>query len=383
MKKAFVFVCMLSAAVLSGQDHRLITIDLSQISLDDLNPVDADLSRAQLHFAGPIELMISNITYEGVSYAALLRFDGIDTVEVLPPFTMSPEGMPSAIDLSEVRITIQDDGLYLSNVIADGFYFSGNLVPTEDLNLVVAPPVYLDGIVEDRGDEVQQLMQQLQAERAARAAIEQELAAAQQELSELGHRPAAIPGVSGEGDMLHSGWIGGTAALGSWSLDGRALHQQDGRQVFAKYVVPIQQNANHITYTFNGRGETSGRAGFGLHILASRSANSDLYGFGSSYLVWVTRNPASYGTEQTFVQVYRSRSDVDMVEVANVGISSFIGTDQNYAIHVDRPGGIITVSVNGEEVLQYTNSSPLAAGSVVAARAMGEASFSDLAVYTH
>lgn len=383
MKKAFLFAIFLSTTVLFAQDHGLINVDLSQVSLDHLNPADADLSRAQLHFAGPVELMISNITYEGVSYAALLRFDGIDTVEILPPFAASPDGMPAAIDLSEIRITIEEDGLYLSNVIADGFYFSGTLVPTEELDLLVAPPVFLDGVVDTGAEELAQLRQQLQDERRARQAAEQELAAAHQELAQLGHTAAPAPVTSRDADVLHAGWVGGTAALGSWALEGGVLHQRDSRQLFAKYVVPVQQNANQLTYAFRGRGSASGRAGFGMHVLASRSSNSDLYGFGSSYLIWVTRNPASYGTDQTFVQIYRSRSDVDMVEVASAGIRGSIASDQDYEIHVDRPAGIITVSVNGVEVLQYSDASSLAAGTVVAARAMGEAVFANLEVHTH
>ncbi|MFH2114968.1 MAG: hypothetical protein ABIJ86_10740, partial [Spirochaetota bacterium] len=119
------------------------TVDLGKVDPASLDLRQADLSRASVYFSGPVDLLVTDVYYMGVPYAALLKHDGSGRVEIAVPPTTSPRGMPVALDLSNIKFALTADGIQVSNIMADGFLVSGKLVPTRDLDLMVSPPIVL------------------------------------------------------------------------------------------------------------------------------------------------------------------------------------------------------------------------------------------------
>jgi hypothetical protein len=173
-----------------------------------------------------------------------------------------------------------------------------------------------------------------------------------------------------------SGMARGTVGLGNWTRQGDRFAQTDSGQKFAKYVVSQRQDSSELLYSFTGRANGSGWRGYGLHFLASDYDSTDKYGLGSSYLVWVTRDPAAYQTDQTFVQLYKSFSDVHMVQVASKAIDSSITSSNDFEVYVNRNNNQISVSANGNHVFTVNDTQMYRSGSGMALRALGNAEFS-------
>lgn len=420
MKKVVIsLLCVLITVSAFGQ-----SLDLSQIELSDLDLTQADLSEAKLYFAGPVDLLIRGVKYMGSEFTALLKYDGLGTVEIDVPANPSA-AVPYALDLSEVQLSLVADGILMSNVIADGRYFSGKLVPTGDLNLAVAPGITIGGVagIADLSDDVNELRSDIStlrrqlasaesaadaaegelaaAERAADAAerevaaaeraadtAEGELADAETQIASLQSRLERAGGgavdprevVAAVTRSVKSGFGGGGSLAGSWSLSGSSLRQSSAVDLFAKYTVPVNQNANELVYTFGGTGSATGWSGYGIHILASGSSDGELYGFGSSYLVWVTRDIDATQTEQTFIQLYRSYDDVHMVQLASQAIAGSISSPIDVTVYVNRSDGLIVLGVGDEAIVSYEDSSIIRSGTSVVARTLGPATISGLSV---
>jgi hypothetical protein len=105
-----------------------------------------------------------------------------------------------------------------------------------------------------------------------------------------------------------------------------------------------------------------------------------MYGFGSSYLVWITRDPANTQSDQTFVQLYRSYDDVRMVQLASQAVSASISSPIDVTVYVNRGDGMIVVGVDGEAVITFEDPRIIRSGSAVAVRALGPATVSGLEV---
>lgn len=410
-KVMLVLLCLALAVGAFGQD-----VDLSRVELADLDLTRADWSNASFYFAGPVDLLVRGIVYMGVEYAAVLQYDGMGTVRIAAPQNPSTEGLPFALDLSKVQLSVVEDGIVVSNVIADGYYFSGKLVPTPTLDLAVSPQITMGGVatVPDLRQEVAMLEGQLSAMRRAVTNLESaqrttqselsgargELSSAQTELSaaqaqitslerQLSAARAAAPAavvvdplavVAEVTRTVKTGFTGGSSVLGTWSLSGNQIRQTDADQFFAKHRIPVTQNANELVYMFRGSGQTRGWSGYGLHLLASGSADSRLYGHGTSYLVWVTRDPLNTQSDQTFVQLYRSYSDTHMVQVANYAVNQAMDRPMDLTVYVNRGEGRIIVGANGEFALTYVDPSMIRSGSEVVVRSLGPATLSALAV---
>ena len=303
-----------------------------------------------------------------------------------------------------MRFAFAPDGILVNDLIADGYYFSGKLVPTPSLGLALAPPLVAGGsaVPPDRSAELGRLLNEaatlrqnvsraernLDAAVTARTQAEQSLADSRARVATLEAQlqTAAVQPTGLVEAALQvtrpvvSGWAGGSGVLGSWTLAGTTLRQTSASQFYAKYVLPVQQNANELVYTFRGTGSATGWSGYGLHFLASGSRNGTLYGYGSSYLVWVTRDPGNTQSDQTYVQLYRSYDDVKMVQIASKAITGPIDRALDVAVYVNRATGIIGVGVGQQLVLDYRDPAIVRTGSQVAARTLGTATISDLNV---
>ena len=419
MKKvAIVLVCLLVSMGAFGQP-----VDLDQIELSELDFSQADWSGARFYFAGPVDLFVQGITYMGTEYSAVLQYDGWETVSIASPRVTSTEGLPRMLDLSQIELSLAEDGVAVSNVIADGYYFSGKLVPTPELDLVVAPEIRMgrsaaapdqSAQVDGLRREVNDLRRRLAAAESEKTALEAAQAAAAAEKASLERQLAdakaatptttvvrapavpattAAPGlaslatdvrsaIAGVNRVVLSGFDGGRPILGSWSVAGNQLNQSAADQRFAKYRVPVSQNADELVYTFSGTGQANGWSGYGIHILASGATNERLYGHGSSYLVWVTRDPARMHSDQTFVQLYRSTSDTQMVQVASVAVDQPISTPLDITVYVNRPEQRIILGVGNEPLFSYADANMIGSGTDVVARALGRATLNTLSVKT-
>lgn len=393
MKKTVALVLALAlATAVFGQ-----SVDVGEIEIRDLDLTKADLSDAQFYFAGPVDLLVLGVEYMGEEYAALLKYDGRGRVEIAVPSQTTPQGLPYALDVSEVRATLVSDGIRLSNVIADGHYFAGKLVPTSQLDLAVAPPIEMGGEAGDSGlaEDVTELREQLADLRSRVAQTESERDEAREQLGDARSQVASLEdrlqtAGRGAGDALEPvtnvrrtvtrGFGGGSAVSGTWSTSGNRLSQTSANELYAKYVVPVRQNANELVYTFEGSGASRGWSGYGLHFLASESESGDLYGYGSSYLVWITRDPRHTQSESTFVQLYRSFDDVHMVQLANRAIPRSIDGSFEVTVYVNRSEGTIVLGIDGDPVLTFENADLIRSGSAVASRALGAATLSDFEV---
>jgi len=138
-------------------------VDLSQLDVSRLDLTQADLSEAEFYFAGPVDLLVRRIEYMGAEYAALLKYDGRGNVEVAVPSRTSAAGLPHALDLSEIQLSLGADGIRVGNVIADGFCFSGKLIPQNPPMLAVSPTISMGGVAgtADLTDDVTRLQGQV------------------------------------------------------------------------------------------------------------------------------------------------------------------------------------------------------------------------------
>lgn len=177
-----------------------------------------------------------------------------------------------------------------------------------------------------------------------------------------------------------SGFGGGESLLGTWTAGSR-LSQTDAGSLFAKYAIPGMQGANRTLYTFDATTSADGRVGYGLHFYASDDVTGRGYGFGNSYLVWLTRDEAYYQNDNTYVQVYRSYNDVRMLQIASVAIDADITDTNEVQALYDRLTDTITVWVNGDEALSIPVAGDVNSGDKVAFRTLGgPVTFSNAAV---
>ena len=173
----------------------------------------------------------------------------------------------------------------------------------------------------------------------------------------------------------------GTAQIGSWAVAEGALLQRDPNQYFAKYLVEVPQSPRRTLYRFTAASLDEGWVGVGLHIFVS-NVDKRGYGLGDSLLIWFTRDPAVYGTENTFLQVYRSSDDVNMGRVAGAMISEPIADSLDVAILYEPDTGYLTVSVNGEDKIRYRAWFDITRGVQIALRTLGRARFDEFTVHT-
>lgn len=384
-------------------------VDLGKVDLATLDLKQADLSRASVYFSGPVDLLVTNVYYKGVPYAALLKHDGTGRVEIAVPPTTSPMGMPAALDLSKIKFALTADGIQVSNIMADGFLVSGKLVPTRDLDLLVSPPIVLarpaaPPVAADASaalrTQVSSLQRDLSAAQAAKTDADRKAAEANNRVTALeaqvraasaSARPApaapaasapltAVDIVRAVSRPVKSGWAGGLPARGSWSTVGEALRQTSAGEKFAKYAMPVQQDTDELVYTFQGTGSTSAWSGYGLHFLGSGSKQNDMYGYGSSYLVWVTRDQGNTQSDKTFVQLYRSYDDIRMVQLASKAINESIGATLDITVYVNRRTGVVGVGVGTTPVIEFYDPSVIRSGTHVVGRALGQATMTNLKI---
>jgi len=144
------------------------------------------------------------------------------------------------------------------------------------------------------------------------------------------------------------GFDSGKSISGDWIFTGKAIAQNNSLLPHAKYSIQLEQKNSNYLYSCTAQATGIGRIGYGLHLFAGNSGPGDLYGFGNSLLFWVTRDNGHYGNPGTYVQLYRSYSDANMIEIGSVLVAEQITDELKIEAYVNIDLGIISVSVNGD-----------------------------------
>lgn len=416
-----------------------LTYQIPQVDPTMIDPNAVNLEDANFYFQGPMEIYVDGLEYGGVEYSALLLYDGEGNLAVARP----PSGArlrPQGLDFSNVEISLTSDGrIRVANMIGDGYVWTGSLryAPTATRHMtlaempkVVGPVVSpgerqalakvdrLEGQVDNlrvainrsqnqvndlerqlrqRQDQLQQREETIQQLRGGNRAmadlqdrlesrddriseLERDLDDAEERIAELESRvsTAAVTRLVRLPSLVQRGFRGGDAALGSWSGTS-TLRQRDGDQYYAKYVIPARQSGNEYTYTFSGKSNEAGWVGLGLHMLAANAGTANGYGFGRSYLVWLTRDPKNQ-TDNTYVQLYQSFDDVRMIQIASAAIPFDVADGVEVAVHVNRQQRQMRVFVDGNYAFTYPMEGRIMSGTSVALRALGSVQFDELEI---
>ncbi len=182
---------------------------------------------------------------------------------------------------------------------------------------------------------------------------------------------------------LLEGFSSGEARMGQWSVSDATAEQNDRGEYFSRFALPLEQMSRPTLFRFTARSlEREDWTGFGLHLFASSVERPMGYGHGESLLIWFTRDPESYGSDNTFLQIYRSSDDVAMGRVAGGVIPEVITDEMAIEVLYQPESGDITVAVDGEVKLLYNGWFGIDEGVEIALRTKGRGRFEDLAVLT-
>lgn len=170
------------------------------------------------------------------------------------------------------------------------------------------------------------------------------------------------------------------AVTGDWRLSRSRAVQDDPDAFYAKLRLPFEQDATPRHYRFLASSLDPGWVGLGLHFAVESVERPAGYGHGESILVWLTRDPATYGVSDTFVEVYISYDDVNMERVAQARSPSRLAERTALEILFDPAAGFLTIAVNGVEYLRYRLTLPPGASAELTVRTLGRAMVEDLEV---
>jgi hypothetical protein len=398
------------SAELGAQDIDIQAIDPSQVDLSKV-----DLTDVAFYFEGPLELYISGIRYGENTYAAILNYDGGRTIDVEVPEVVTTEGKPQTVDLTRVGMIADPRGIRLEDVMVDGILYSGWLSVTrnnrlaveslESVRRVAALGEYreelnqeieqLEALLKVKNERIERLNSQIEEMpeeervRELRSQVNELEDQVEQQSSTIADLRSRLREARTEAwetaaqrltRRLFSGFGSGSPAYGSWQASAGSVSQSDAGVRYAKFAIPVSQNAGEMLYTFSGRASGSGWRGYGLHFLASASSSSDGYGYGKSYLIWVTRDVSHYQSPQTRVQLYRSYDDVHMVELVSIAVDRAIDSSNQVQVYVDRDNQSLAIVLNGEHLFSFQDSEFIRSGNGVAVRALGTATVRDLEV---
>jgi hypothetical protein len=397
MKRILVIVCMLFVSLSAfGQA---------------INPAGIDLSKAEMAIAGPNSIYVTNINYNGTILSVLLKYDGATGAIIYGPWFASDKLLQDNYELGYATINkLGTDSLVVSNVVVGSAAYTGRFKfdGVSKINLenywTTTMPMTAEARIAALEGRLAAKEKLYKAEMAAKEKMYSDNLAAAELISDAeaeklqadldaaimaaraaGVAPEKIAAmISKPGRIAASGFTGGRAVAGSWSVTSSGASQTDASAYFAKYAIPVSQASNETLYTIKAKADESGFVGYGLHFFASGDRRSDGYGYGTSYLVWLTRDPAYYGTDTTYLQAYGSFDDGEMIQAASMGIAAPIGMTNTTEVIYNKANGSVSVSVNGTEYISFTIPAEyrLGSGSKIALRALGKVTFSDLTVKT-
>ena len=339
-----------------------------------------DLSAAKVSIAGPQSVYIRSIYYNGQELSILLKYNGNNGATVYGPFYEKDKLIQDSynLDYTQLKLSGQNE-ILVSGIVIGNRSYSGVLKWAGGSTLVV-DRYWKSKMPETNGMRLAKLSKKMldlkdRYERQV-ADMKNQIAALKSAQVTTGTAAASAR------KTILSGFSNGKPLFGKWQTSYNLAIQTDTTLKFAKYSIPVYQNQNLISYSFSGKVDgNSGWVGYGLHFLVSQEKTGRGYGFGRSYLIWLTRDPVHLQNEGTYVELYESYNDVKMIPLARVRIPESINSTLKTEVLYSRPEGRVTISVNGKNVLLYNLNSPINTGYKIALRSLGgHVSFKDLNV---
>ena len=384
MKKALAVLCMVCIAWSAfGQ-----SIDPSRI----------DVSKAKMYLAGPDQIYVANVYYSGVRMSVLLKYDGADGAIVYGPWFDEDKLLQDYYELGYAKLSIEgNDTLRITDLILGDQGFSGKL-RFDGVSKLRLSAAWMSDAPMTKDQQITKLQNDLRVEKKRgeermvmakqisdlkMAALEDQLEEAESMAMKAASAGAPAAAMVMPNKIVQSGFTGGRSLSGNWSITSSGATQTDTGSYFAKYMVPLAQSSRYTLYSFDAMAKGSGYVGYGLHFFASGDMYGKGYGLGSSYLVWLTRDPNYYGTDSTYLQLYQSFNDVNMVQLVSVAIPDSITGNNTVEVLYDRIAGLVTVVVNDAVYPSFPVPTRLSRGDKIAIRALGgPVTFSDLTVKT-
>jgi hypothetical protein len=374
-----------------------------------------DMSKAKMSLAGPDSVYVTNIYYDTTRISVLLKYNGGTGATIYGPYYDSDKLLLDSFDFgyADLRI-LGDDTLIISDLILYGQGVSGRfkydgqytldlskwwqtMTPKTNEMRLAELETQLDTsqkryeqeitatkgkyeadiaeLTEEKSDLQNQLNSQNRMIESGRRQYENQIASLRRQLESAGVEAETtdVMVTARPTRRVFSGFARGTEVGGNWTASANSLTSSDSSALYAKYAIRTSQSADQTLYEFTaqaGSGATE-KVGYGLHFFASGDMAKASYGYGSSYLVWITRDPAFYRNDSTYVQIYGSYDDVTMYQIASVATTERVTAANDVEILYDKANGQITVTVNGTDYLVYNVPVVIRNGSKVAFRTMG------------
>ena len=369
-----------------------------QVPAQSLDPNLLDFSKAQVSLAGPDRVYVRSIYYGGTGLSVLLVYDGAFGATIYGPYLDADKVLLDSYELGYASLWKKGTNqIVVADIILGGAGYSGTLKwdGAENLTLLdyiatTTPKTYEQQIAELKNELIEvsadyaELKSDYETGEKTYQAGEQEynklvsdyrtaqnqIASLKKDLASAGVTPTSVE-IAMPSRTVLSGFGNGKSLFGSWSVTASSAKQTDSTQKYAKFAIPVTQNASRSLFGITAKATGSDWVGYGLHFLASGSKLSKGYGFGSSYLVWVTRDPDYYDTDKSFVQLYRSSDDVSMVQLASIMIPQSITSSMKTEVLFDRSAKTLTVYIAGAEVISIEEETSLWSGDSIALRTLG------------
>jgi hypothetical protein len=383
-------ILIFSAGLLSAQSTDL------DLTADEVDLSKVDLSSAEFFFQGPLEIYVDNVQYGDKEYAAILRYDGKDTVTVKAPEEVTRSNKPERVDVSDASFSLSDGNIVVNGLELDGGIYSGSFSYDRQRRAFTLVDAQRKGDAAPKGAAVEKLQQEnetltevVNQQEKQISSLEEKLAKKDEEIIDLNQtlrevRGETVTGLQEVKSRVSTSLVSSpdemTAQYGSWTVRNGNYSQSDSSILYAKRVIPVVQSGSEQLYRFQGAAGSNGWRGFGLHFLASDVEPADKYGLGESYLVWITRDSAFYHTGKTYVQLYRSESYYEMVQLASTAVEVDSNSMNSYHVYVNHDDNTITVFADGKKVFTYEDPQMISEGTHIALRTLDTAEFSDVKV---
>lgn len=368
---------VLSAGLLYAQSTQL-DLDAEQIDLSRV-----DLSSAEFFFQGPLELYVDNVQYGNKEYAAILHYDGKNTITLEAPEQVTRSNKPVQVNVSDASISLSQGGIMIEGLVLDGGIYSGTFSYAPQENEFTLVDAERKGTVDTvEGSTVEKLREENEKLSKTVQQKEERIVELNQQLKEVrGETAADLREISSRlNNTLVKNPEETTLQFGSWSMRDGHYNQTDGSKLYAKRVIPVEQSGSEQLYSFEGASSGKGWRGFGLHFLASDVDPASKYGLGESYLIWITRDSKFYHTGKTYVQLYRSETYYEMVQLASNAVEMDSNGMNQYHVYVNHDENTISVFAGGKKVFTYEDSEMISEGSHIALRSLDTAEFSNVEV---
>jgi hypothetical protein len=173
-------------------------------------------------------------------------------------------------------------------------------------------------------------------------------------------------------ELLRSGFADSKTRLGTWKEASGLLSQTDKKQYFSRLTFPLVQSTKPILYSFETKTGSKGWVGTGIHLFAEGVKKPKGYGEGKSLLVWLTRDAKVRGNDGTYLQVYRSDSDISMERVLDAKIKERLDGWNKVEVLYEPAEEFIVLAVNGTVRAAYRTYFGIGAGVSMSLRTLGE-----------